>query len=133
MRKYVTIAMLSAGLLACRSANAQSWGLYIGNGGTPAHYRDDDDDDDNDGLARSICSGQRAHGLEDRLRHEVDENEIGDDEADRIHGVIDRLEDKQRHECEEGDRRAIGEIAYRYDRIAQWIDSEAHGDRRQGW
>ena len=125
MRKFVSAILLSLGLVTSGSAYAQSWGVYVGTGGGyPRYYRDDDDDDR---LAQFICSGQRAHGLEDRLRHEVDEDEIDPGEADRIHGAIDNLEDRQRHECAEGDRRAIYGIASRYDRIGQWIDSEAHG------
>lgn len=91
--------------------------------GYPRYARDYDDDES---LTRVICSGQRAHILEGRLRHEVAEDEIDDDDANRIHNAIDRLEDRQRHECAEGDSRAIGDIAMRYDRIADWIDSEAH-------
>lgn len=125
MRRVWSVIVLGASLIASGSANAQSWSAYVGTGGGyPRYYRDHDDNDD--GLARVICSGQRAHMLEDRLRHEVAEDEIDDDDADRIHGAIDRLEDRQRHECREGDRRAIGDIADRYDRIARWIDSEAH-------
>lgn len=131
MRKFMSVVALGLGLVTSGSAYAQSWGVYVGTGGGyPRHYRDDDDDDR---LAQFICSGQRAHGLEDRLRHEVDEDEIDPDEADRIHGAIDSLEDRQRHECAEGDRRSIYEIAARYDRIGQWIDNEAHGRWRGGW
>lgn len=131
MPKFVSVVLLGLGLVTGGSVHAQSWGVYIGNGGGyPRHYRDNDDDD---GLARAICSGARARELEDRLRHEVDEEEIDYDDADRIHGAIDRLEDKQRHECAEGDRRAIYDIAGRYDRIAQWIDSEAHSPQRRDW
>lgn len=83
-------------------------------------------DEDDDGLTRLICSGWRADQLEGRLDHEVAEDEIDEDDADRIHGAIDRLEAQQRHECSEGDRRAIRDIAFRYDRIAQWIEREAH-------
>lgn len=127
MRRIWTVVFLGASLVASGSANAQSWGIYVGTGGGyPGYQRGYDD---GDGLARFICSGQRAHMLEDGLRHEVAEDEIDGDDADRIHTAIDRLEDRQRHECREGDRRAIGDIAYRYDRIARWIDGEAH----RGW
>lgn len=127
MRRVWNVVLLGTSLIASGSANAQSWGIYVGTGGGyPAYQRGYDDEDS---LARFICSGQRAHMLEDRLRHEVAEDEIDDDDADRIHAAIDRLEDRQRHECREGDRRAIGDIAYRYDRIARWIDGEAH----RGW
>ena len=127
MRKIWGIMAVGASLIAAGPATAQSWGIYVGTGGD--HPRYDRGYRDDDRLARVICSGQRAHMLEDRLRHEVDENEIDDDDADRIHAAIDRLEDRQHHECSEGDRGAIVAIARRYDRIGQWIDSEAH----RGW
>lgn len=131
MRRIVSIVLLGTGCLFASAANAQSWGVYIGGGnGYSGQYADPDGDD---GLVNHICSGQRARGLEARLRQEVDEEEIGDDDADQIHGAIDRLEDRERHECAEGDRRAIYEIARRYDRIGEWIDAEAHGFRRRGW
>jgi len=125
--KILSVMALGASLIAAGPAAAQSWGVYVGTGeGYPRYDRGYDDDDR---LARVICSGQRAHMLEDRLRHEIDEDEIDDDDADRIHTAIDHLEDWQRHECREGDRRAIAAIASRYDRIGQWIDNEAH----RGW
>lgn len=127
MRKIYSVMVMAAGMIAAGPASAQSWGIFVGTGGGYPRYDSGYDEDDR--LARVICSGQRAHMLEDRLRHEVDENEIDDDDADRIHSAIDRLEDRQRHECREGDRRAIIAIASRYDRIGQWIDSEAH----RGW
>ncbi|MGZ2876751.1 hypothetical protein AAEQ99_28875, partial [Pseudomonas aeruginosa] len=80
-----------------------------------------------DGTFRAVCSGARAHWLEERLRHEVDEQEIGRFDAVRIHRAIDALEDRQRHECAEGDRRSVYDIAQRYNGIGQWIDREAHG------
>lgn len=131
MRRISKVMLLGAGCLLASSASAQSWGVYIGGGdGYPERYRDSDGDR---GLFGYICSGQRAHMLEARLRHELDEDEISDGEADRIHGAIDRVEDKQRHECAEGDRRAIYDIARRYDRIGAWIEGEAHGAPRPGW
>jgi hypothetical protein len=125
---YRVMAVVLAGSLMAigQAAQAQSWGVYIGNGGgygQTRHYWGDDDR-----LVRSVCSGQRANSLEDRLRHEEEEDEIDPDVARRIHWEIDRLEGKQRHECEEGDWRAIREISYRFNRIGQWIDAEAHGD-----
>lgn len=79
---------------------------------------------------QAICSGQRGYALEGRLRHEQQEGEIDPYTADRIHQAIDRLEYKQRHECAEGDWRSIARIGSRYDRIAQWIETSAHGYRR---
>jgi hypothetical protein len=130
MRGYISSIVVVAGLMAAGTAQAQSWGIYLGNSAPPptyaAHWRPDHG-------ARTmdfICSGQRAHVLEERLRHEVDEDEIDDDTADRMHEAIDRLENRQRQECAEGDWRSVREIGGRYDRIGQWMDAAAHG---QGW
>lgn len=130
MNKAIAGVLMAAGLLAGQAAHAQSWGIYIGN--DERRYGDYDRFRD-DGLVRAICSGQRAYGLENRLRHEEDEDEIDPGEARRIQAEIDRVEDKQRHECDEGDWRAVRGLAYRYDRIGQWIDAEAHGYYRRGW
>lgn len=83
------------------------------------------------GRIQAICSGQRGHALEGRLRHEQREGEIDPYSAARIHQAIDRLEDQQRHECAEGDWRSIARIGSRYDQINQWIETEAHG--YQSW
>ena len=132
MHKALTIVLAGTLMSIGQTAQAQSWGVYIGNGGgygQPRQYWGGDDR-----LVRSVCSGQRAYALESRLRHEEVEDEIDPDDARRIHFAIDRLEAKQQHECEEGDWRAIREISYRYDRIGQWINEEAHGeDARRGW
>lgn len=129
MHKMVSVVLLGVGALSATAASAQSFGIYIGNDrGYDWRYRDYDDDD---GVVRAVCSGARAHGLEARLRYEIDEDEIDGDDAARIHNAIDRLEDRQRHECAEGDRRSIYNIAQRYNGIGQWIDREAHGAYRR--
>jgi hypothetical protein len=127
MRKLGTAILLAAGALLSTAANAQSWGVYIGN--TPDYYGHDGygrqgvwDDDVN-----ATCSGQRARALEWRLRHEYEENEISGWDADRINRQIDRLERKQDHECQEGDWGAVRNISYQYRQIDQWIDQMAHG------
>jgi hypothetical protein len=135
MNKKILGALLTASVLATGvavPASAQSYGgvtLGFGTGDNRWQPRDRRYGEYNDGLVQVICSGRRADQLENRLRHEVAEDEIDANDADRIHGAIDRLEDRQRHECQEGDRRAIQDIAYRYNRIAQWLESEAH----RGW
>lgn len=141
MRKMVSAVLLGASLLVAGAANAQSYGGYGGYGsyngygrGYNGYERGDDwrqRDFGGGGVFRAVCSGARAQGLEARLRHEVAEGEINRYAAFRIHNVIDRLEDRQRQECAEGDRRSILEIAQRYDGIGQWIDREAHSDDRR--
>lgn len=84
-----------------------------------------------DGRVQTVCSGQRAHALEGRLRHEEREGEIDPYAAARIHQAIDRLEGQQRQECAERDWRSIAGISSRYDRIEQWIETSAH--RYQPW
>ncbi len=122
--------LLAAGTLASASAgHAQSWGVWVGSQpGYGYGWRND-----GDWALRSVCSGERARGLESRLRHEEQEGDIDPGAADRIHDAIDRLEDRSRNECGEGDRRAIWTIAQRYDRIQSWIQNEAHGGWRRGW
>jgi len=131
MQKFGTALVVAAGLLASPSANAQSWGVYIGSG--PRYYQPDRHFGWNDRRIDAVCSGQRARMLENRLRHEDDEGEIDDEDLDRIHNAIDRLEDKQDHECREGDWRNVRNISYQYDQIGAWIDREAHGRWRGDW
>ena len=125
MQKVLGTVAVLAGLMTGTAAHAQSWGVYFGNGNPQPYaarwYGDDERQ------MQFICSGQRSHMLEDRLRHEVDEGEIDPDKAERMHAAIDRQEDGQRRECAEGDWRAVRDIARRYDRINQWMDREAHG------
>jgi len=120
MRFYlpkVAMIAVAAGTLASASAgHAQGWGFWGG-----------------DSPLRGVCSGERARGLEARLRHEQRDGDIDPDTADRIHDAIDRLEDRSRGECDEGDRRAIWNIAQRFDRIQGWIENSAHGGWRRGW
>ena len=133
MRRMLPVVLGGVALLSGGAASAQGWWPAYGNSGYGYNsgyaYGGGYYDRDDDRSARTICSGQRAHGLEARLRHERDEGEIDGDAARRIHATIDRLEDRQRHECAEGDDRAIAAISDRYDRIEQWIGAEAHG----GW
>ncbi|MGJ3649009.1 histidine kinase [Sphingomonas sp. GlSt437] len=125
MRKMTSMLLLAASGLIATSASAQSWGYG------QYQYQNYRDADDYGGAFRAVCSGQRAHALEARLQHEVSEGEINRNDAYRIHSAIDRLEDQQRHECAEGDRRSVYQIAQRYNGIGQWIDREAHGS--YGW
>lgn len=139
MRHLVGVIGVVAALMSAGSAQAQSWGVYVGNGApAPAPYAMRWHDDGADRMMGFVCSGQRAHMLEERLGHEVDEGDIDPDMADRMHAAIDGLEDRQRRECAEGDVRSVREIALRYDRIGQWMDRAAHGygdgrDWRPGW
>lgn len=133
-RSRVLLAVL-AGTAATvgTAAQAQSWGVYVGNGPGYGGYRQGWSGGwgGDDRVMRSVCSGERAYRLEDRLRHEEGEDEIDPRTARRIHRAIDRLEDRQRHECAEGDWRSVRDIAIRYDQIGQWIDGEAHGYRER--
>lgn len=128
MQKIAAAALLAAGLMVSPAAHAQSWGVYVGNGHSGFGYQRGWDNGIN-----SVCSGQRGYSLEARLRQEYREGEIDGRDADRIQRRIDKLEDKQRHECREGDWRAIQKIAGQYDQIGQWIDQEAHGRWRDRW
>jgi len=124
MHKTIAVMMAAGALASASAAQAQSWGVYIGSQPSYGYAARGDD-----WVVRSVCSGERARGLEGRLRHEQDEGEIDPGTADRMHDAIDRLEDRSRNECEEGDRRAIYGISQRFDRIQGWMENEAHG----GW
>lgn len=129
MQKAMALAAAVCTLAVATSANAQSWGVWVGNQ-APYGYVNRDGDD---WTVRAVCSGERARGLEGRVRHEEEEGELDPRTADRMHDAIDRLEDRSRDECEEGDRRSIWRIAQQYDRIQGWIENEAHGSERSGW
>lgn len=120
-------ALAVAALATATAAQAQSWGVWMG---SQPHYGYRGG---GDWAMRSVCSGDRARGLEGRLRHEERDGDIDPRTADRIHDAIDRLEDRSRNECAEGDRGAIWNIAQRYDRIQGWIENEAHGDGYRRW
>jgi len=116
-RKIVMLALTVGSLATAGTGHAQGWGYWGGGGGA----------------SRWVCSGERARGLEARLRHEQRDGDIDPDTADCIHDAIGRLEDRSRNECDEGDRRAIWDIAQRFDRIERWIQNAAHGERYRRW
>ena len=128
MRALMGVAVIAAGLTLSSATQAQSWGIRFGYG------RPMQADWQGQRTAEAVCSGQRAGMLEQRLHHEVDEGDIDPGIADRIHEAIDRLEDHQHRECDEGDWRSIGRIAERYDGIEGWINGEARRSQwRAGW
>lgn len=108
-----------------RPVDAASGGYGWGGYGWGGHDRDDD------ARLNAVCSGATARMLEGRLWQEAREGAIDGDEANRLHAAIDRLEDKGRHECAEGDRGGIWHVARRYDRIGQTIGEMAQ--RRWGY
>jgi hypothetical protein len=114
--------------LVSPAAHAQSWGVYVGNGRGYNGYDGYDRRGDWRRGGSSVCSGQRAHSLEAKLRHEYRENEIDRWDAMRIQRQIDRLEQRQYRECQEGDWQAVQRISFQYDQIDRWIDQQAHGD-----
>ena len=130
MRKVMVVVLAGGALASASPAQAQGWGVWLGTRPAYGGYVQRGDDD---WWARSVCSGQRSHMLEDRLRHEQAEDEIDPDTADHMHDAIDRLEDHARQECGEGDRRGIWNIFQRYNGIERWMENEAHGDERRGW
>lgn len=125
MKWIFSIALAGAALAGVPSAaSAQSWGGWNDRGYGWGGYDQ----------VRDVCSGDRAHRLEARLNHEVRDGDVDPGQADRIHAAIDRLEDQQGRECRERDFGSIRAIAYRYDRIEQWIGNTAQRDRYyRGW
>lgn len=128
--KMAVALMLAAGALSSAStAQAQSWGVWFGSWPQYAYAPQRN----GDWAVRAVCTGERARGLESRLRHEQEEGEIDPRTADRMHDAIDQLEDQSRDECDEGDRRSIWGISQRFDRIQSWMENEAHGEWHRGW
>jgi len=128
-------AALTLAGMAAGTAQAQSWGGY-GQGGYGQGYGQGWGGGygwQGQDTAYQICSGQRAHSLEARLRHKVDEGNIDPRRAGRIHEAIDNLEARQRNECGERDWRSISDIAGRYNRIEGWINAEARQGSGWGW
>jgi len=125
MKKVIALVLAASALASASTAQAQNWSIQLGSrlgyGYAPQGG--------GDRVVRSVCSGDRARGLEGRLRHEEDEGEIDPGTADRMHDAIDQLEERSRNECEEGDRRAIWGVSQRFDRLQSWMDREAHN----GW
>jgi len=130
-RKVITVGALEvAAMVTGTAAQAQGWGVWMG---SQPQYGYRGGYGGGDWAMRAVCSGERARGLESRLRHEERDGDIDPRTADRIHDAIDRLEDRSRNECAEGDRGSIWNIAQRFDRIQGWIENEAHGDRYRRW
>ena len=129
MQKVIAMVLAAGALASASTAQAQNWSIQFGSRSAFGYAPRDD----GERVFRSVCSGDRARGLEGRLRHEQNEGEIDPDTADRMHDAIDRLEGRSRNECEEGDRRGIWAISQRFDRIQAWMDREAHGGWQRGW
>lgn len=141
MIRTTLAAMAALGGLAAAAtpATAQvSWGARVDIGTPrPAAYYGYDRGYRGDAMRYTICSGARAHQLEDRLRHEVREGDIDGWQARRIHQAIDRNERDQRYACSNrGDWDDLRDLASRYNRIEGWIENAEHGARRytrRGW
>ena len=125
--------------IASPAAAQTSWGasVTIGNPQPAAYYGYRGGYRGGDRMRDYVCSGARAHDLEDRLRHEVREGDIDRYQARRIHGAIDRTEDDQRFACSRrGYPGDVRDLAARYDRIEGWIENAEHSGRgnwRRGW
>ena len=128
MQKAIALVMAAGALASASAVQAQEWSIQLGSRPSYGYAPGG-----GDWVFRSVCSGERARGLEGRLRHEQDEGEIDPGTAERMHDAIDRLEDRSRDECEEGDRRTIWNISQRFDRIQGWMEREAHGGWNRGW
>ncbi|MBU6266731.1 MAG: histidine kinase [Sphingomonadales bacterium] len=129
MHKAMALVFAAGALASASAAQAQEWSIQFGSRPVYGYGQRGG----GEWAFRAVCSGERARGLEGRLRHEEDEGEIDPGTADRMHEAIDRLEDRSRNECEEGDRRSIAGIAQRFDRIQAWMNNEAHGGWQRGW
>jgi len=126
MRKLVYGLLIGSGLLAASAASAQRWDPYYGD-------RADIYSSGGFSYGGDVCSGRRAHGLERWLDRKVETGDIDYGRADRLHSAIDATEDRARHECREGDLRAVANISRQYDRIAGWIGASGGNRWRDRW
>lgn len=138
LKKITAGLVLGAALLAGGAAQAQSWGNYdrgYGNGyGYQRDWREQRDIDRT--LVESTCSGQRGQAIEARLQREVWEGDIDRRTAARLQWEIDRLQDRERHECRERDFREARDIGKQYVRIRALIDQQTgdgYRSRGRGW
>lgn len=119
-----TGAALAGSLLAAAPAQAQPWGGYGYGYGYDRQAVD------------GVCSGQRGQMLESRLQREVWEGDIDRRTAADLHWRIDRLQDRERHECREGDFREARDIARQYANLQSVIERESGSGwryRSRGW
>jgi hypothetical protein len=132
MFKTITTALVLAGTVATAgAASAQSWGYDRDYGrGYGRSWQDQRQIDRY--LVESTCSGQRGQALEARLWREYREGDISRADAQRIQYSIDRLQDKERHECRERDFREARDIGKRYIQLRARIDDLA-SRRGYGW
>ncbi|MEO0030321.1 MAG: hypothetical protein RIS94_79 [Pseudomonadota bacterium] len=145
MKKMITTGLvLAASLLAGGAAQAQAWRNDGGYGGGYGGYGNSWEArrDYQNRVMDNVCSGQRGFALEQRLRREVSEGDLDPRTAERIHARIDRIQDRERHECREGDYRETRDVAEQYRQIGYWIDRETNdgwrsrgnwGWGRRGW
>jgi len=127
---------LGGAVIAVNPASAQDWRGGYGNGygdSYGGYYRSPGEQGQIDSyLVETTCSGQRGYQLENRLQQEVDRGQIDRWTAGRIQNAIDRLQNKEQHECSERDFRSARDIGKDYIRIRAWIDQES-GNYRGGY
>ena len=144
MRKTLTAITLIAATLAAplaTTAQAQDWRANSGwgsgayqngygyNGGRSNGYRGGYED----GQVQAVCSGDRAHQLQDRLKYARRAYQISSWQADQINDRINQLKRSQKSECREGDLSAIRAIAGSYNQIEGWIGTADSHERRDGY
>ena len=120
--------VIAANMAAVSPVAAQglNWQVGIGwqrPGGYERPYGGDSDE-----LAEHICNGDRAHGLEARINHEIEEGDIDPDTARWLHQMVDRNEDYQRGVCRSGNDWQLHDVVRRYD----WIDRRIHQEEDHG-
>ena len=125
------IGMIAANLAAVSPACAQAWHWQIGGGwgqvdgdGRGQRYEPDE-------LADRLCSGERAHRLEARINHELEEGDIDPGAARWLHQMVDRNEEYQRSACRTGNGWQLRDVARRFDWIEQRTSMEEGG--HHGW
>ena len=131
MNKVLTTALAAAGIAAAAgTAQAQAWdgndgynryGGYDRGGGYYNRYRDPYETDQR--LISTTCSGERGANMQNRLDMAMRDRAISPDDARRIGSQIDRLRQREAHECNEGDWGSARSIGRDYVRLRAYMDS----------
>ena len=139
MRKTLTtFALIVSSLGLTSTAMAQDWrdGYNRGNQNygqnhnwPNTNYRGGYEDSQ----VQAVCSGDRAHQLQDRLKYARRAYQISSWQADQINDRINQLKRSQKSECREGDLSAIRAIAGNYNQIEGWIGTADSHEHRDGY
>lgn len=119
-KSILTIAAMATGLAAGAPAMAQDWrGNDRGYGYENSYRGDWRGDWRRDNRLASICSGQRADRIADKIRHEADEGDIGRRTASDLLDRVRNTSRDAREACRRNDWAMLRNVADRFERIDQ--------------